>query len=155
VLFRTPRLSGPDERVLDEVEAMRRRLRHQVQDAPVRWTAGPRNFLTADAIAASNSIEGFRVSTVDVQDLMDGERDVEVSAENRAETLAYQEMMTYLQSLHDAPDFSIDKGVLNAVHWMLQGHRHSERRPAGRWPRCTTSPWPGGCGAAATRRPRA
>jgi Fic family protein len=91
--------------------------------------------LTADAVAASNSIEGFRVSTVDVQDLMDGERDVDVSAENREETLAYQRMMTYIQTLHDAGDFHYEKGLLNALHWMLQGHRHSPRRPAGQWRR--------------------
>jgi Fic family protein len=135
MLFPTPSLSPADERVLGQVEAMRLRLRHQVQDSPARWTAGLRKFLTADAIAASNSIEGFRVSTVDVQDLADGERDVEVSAEDRAETLAYQQMMTYIQSLHDAPDLRLDKGLLNALHWMLQGHRHTPRKPAGQWRR--------------------
>jgi Fic family protein len=133
MLFAAPKPTRVDERVLREVEAMRIRLRHQVQDTPTRWTAGLRKFLTADAIAASNSIEGFRVSTVDVQDLIDGERDVEVSAENRVETLAYQQAMTYVQSLHDAPDLQIDKGLLNGLHWMLQGHRHAPARPAGRW----------------------
>jgi Fic family protein len=44
-------------------------------------------------------------------------------------------MMTYVQTLHDAPDFSFGKGLLNALHWMLQGHRHSARRPAGQWRR--------------------
>jgi Fic family protein len=90
-------------------------------------------FLTADAVAASNSIEGFRVATVDVEDLMEGEHDIEVSEENRAETLAYQHMMTYIQTLHDVPDFRYSKGLLNALHWMLQGHRHSPRKPAGQW----------------------
>jgi hypothetical protein len=32
-------------------------------------------FLTADAVTASNSIEGFRVSTVEVADLMEGGHD--------------------------------------------------------------------------------
>jgi Fic family protein len=95
---------------------------------------GPlRRFLTADAVAASNSIEGFRVSTVDAEDLMDGERDVDVSEVNREETLAYQRMMTYIQSLHDAPDFGYSKGLLNGLHWMLQGHHHTPLRPAGQW----------------------
>lgn len=57
---------------------MRHELRHQVH-APAKWTDGLRNFLTADAVAASNSIEGFRVSTVDVADLMEGERDAAMS----------------------------------------------------------------------------
>ena len=54
-------------------------------------------------VAASNSIEGFEVSTTDVADLIEGEHDVEVSDENLAETVAYQRIMTYIQTLHDAP----------------------------------------------------
>lgn len=100
---------------------------------PGKWTGGLRKFLTADAVAASNSIEGFKVSTIDVEDLIAGERDVEVSEENKAETLAYERMMTYIQSLHDVDDFRYSKGFLNALHWMLQGHRHTQRRPAGQW----------------------
>ena len=133
MLYPTPVLTSNDARVLDEVDAMRRDLRHAVADSPTKWTAGLRKFLTADAIAASNSIEGFRVSTVDVADLMEGEHDVDVSAENLAETIAYQHMMTYLQTLHDAPDFAYSKGLLNALHWILQGHRHSRQKPAGQW----------------------
>ncbi|WP_040802102.1 Fic family protein [Nocardia higoensis] len=133
MLYPTPRLTSHDQNVLDEVDVMRERLRHQVQGVPAKWTGGLRKFLTADAVAASNSIEGFKVSTVDVEDLMAGEQDVDVSDENREETLAYQRMMTYLQTLHDAPDFNFSKGQLNALHWILQGHRHTSRKPAGRW----------------------
>jgi Fic family protein len=135
MLYPTPTLSAVDEQVLGEIDQMRQDLRHQVRATPSKWTAGLRKFLTADAVAASNSIEGFKVSTVDVEDLMDGERDVEVSDENREETLAYQRMMTYIQTLHDAQDFSYSKGLLNALHWMLQGHRHAVRKPAGQWRR--------------------
>ncbi|MBU2666625.1 Fic family protein [Actinoplanes bogorensis] len=133
MLYPTPSITPDDQRVLDEVEQMRVRLRHQIQDRPGKWTSGLRKFLTADAVAASNSIEGFRVSTQDVQDLMDGERDVDVTDENREETLAYQRMMTYVQSLHDAADFTYSKGLLNGLHWMLQGHRHTPRKRAGQW----------------------
>lgn len=133
MLYPTPDLTADDTRVLDEVDAMRRDLRHVLRDTPAKWTDGLRKFLTADAIAASNSIEGFRVSTVDVVDLMEGEHDVEISDENLAETLAYQHMMTYIQTLHDAPDFVFSKGFLNALHWMLQGHHHTRHKPAGQW----------------------
>jgi len=133
MLYPTPVLAPDDVRVLAEIDGMRRALRHLVRDMPARWTSGLRKFLTADAIAASNSIEGFRVSTVDVADLMEGEHDVDVSEENLAETVAYQHMMTYLQTLHDAPDFTYSKGQLNALHWMLQGHRHRRGKPAGQW----------------------
>ncbi|HEV2347146.1 MAG TPA: Fic family protein [Actinocrinis sp.] len=135
MLYPTPKLDADDQRVLDEIGRSRESLKHQVNSSPAKWTAGLRKFLTADAVAASNSIEGFKVSTVDVEDLLDGERDVEVSDENRQETLAYQQMMTYIQTLHDPTDFSYSKGLLNALHWMLQGHRHSNRKPAGQWRR--------------------
>ncbi|HST84868.1 MAG TPA: Fic family protein [Kineosporiaceae bacterium] len=133
MLFPTPSLATEDRRVLDEIDTMRDRLRHQVAANPTKWTAGLRKFLFADAVAGSNSIEGFKVSTTDVEDLMSGERDVDVSEENRAETLAYQRMMTYVQTLHDVEDFHYDKSLLNSLHWMLQGHRHTQRKPAGQW----------------------
>jgi Fic family protein len=135
MLYPTPALASADSQVLRDIDGLRDALRHQVQAAPSKWTEGLRKFLTADAVAASNSIEGFKVSTVDVEDLMAGERDVEVSEENREETLAYQRMMTYLQTLHDVGDFSYSKGMLNALHWMLQGHHHTARKPAGQWRR--------------------
>ncbi|WP_030450520.1 Fic family protein [Herbidospora cretacea] len=135
MLYPTPRPTGSDERVLEEIDRMREDLRHQVRAAPAKWTAGMRKYLTADLVAASNSIEGFRVSTVDVEDLFAGERDVDVSAVDREETLAYQRMMTYVQTLHDATDFHYGKGLLNGLHWMLQGHRHTPRSPAGQWRR--------------------
>lgn len=135
MLYPTPALDADDQRVLGQIDSARASLKHQVTSSPTKWTAGLRKFLTADAVAASNSIEGFKVSTVDVEDLLDGERDVEVSDENRQETLAYQQMMTYIQTLHDSADFRYGKGLLNALHWMLQGHRHNGRKPAGQWRR--------------------
>ncbi|GAA4060952.1 hypothetical protein GCM10022248_30950 [Nonomuraea soli] len=135
MLYRTPILTSEDSRVLLEIKAARRDLHHHALSAPAKLIAGLRKFLAADAIAASNSIEGFKVSTIDVEDLMEGERDVDVTDENREETLAYQRMMTYIQSLHDAPDFAYSTGFINALHWMLQGHRHSIRKPAGQWRR--------------------
>src|SRR5882757_6753800 len=130
MLFPTPTLTPDDHRVLEDIERMREALRHQVHESSSKWTAGLRKFLQADAVAASNSIEGFKVSTVDVEDLMAGERDVDVSDENREETLAYQRMMAYIQTLHDVDDFGYSKGQLNALHRMLQGHRNSPRKPA-------------------------
>lgn len=133
MLYPTPNLSPSDDRVLTEIDRMRETLWHQVRATPRKLTAGLRKFLIADAVAASNFIEGFKVATVDVEDLLEGERDVEVSDENREEILSCQRMMTYIQTLHDVEDFTYSKGFLNALHWMLQGHRHSIRKPAGQW----------------------
>ncbi|WP_416564648.1 Fic family protein [Nocardia testacea] len=135
MLAATPSLCFADERVLAEVSRMRGELRDHLWEVPAKRLKRLREFLTADAVAASNSIEGFTVATIDVEDLLAGERDVDISEENRAETLAYEQMMTYIQTLHDVDDFAYSKGLLNALHWMLQGHRHSPRKPAGQWRR--------------------
>lgn len=134
MLYQTPRLESIDLQVLERIDAMRDQLRHTVQRAPRKWTLDLRKSLTASAIAASNTIEGYRVDAKDVADLMDGVREVEASDEDKAETLAYQQVMTYIQSLHDAADFHYGKGLFNALHWMLQGHHHP-LKPAGRWRR--------------------
>ncbi len=153
MLYPTPGLSAEDARVLAEIDAMRQRVRRALAGTPPRWADSLRRFLTADAIAASNSIEGFKVSTVDVADLIEGEHDVDISAENLAETVAYQHMMTYIQSLHDAPDFTFSKGLLNALHWMLQGHRHAPAGPPGSGgPGRCTSLMPGTRPSPSTRR---
>ncbi|MEY2246571.1 Fic family protein [Streptomyces sp. BF23-18] len=136
MLYATPSLSSADERVLAEISAMRSDLQHAVRQAPAKWTQDLRRALTASAIAASNTIEGFRVDVHDVADLMDGEREgIDASEADKAETLAYQQTMTYIQSLYDVEDFTYSKGLLNSLHWMLQGHHHTVRRPAGQWRR--------------------
>ncbi|MGW3766124.1 Fic family protein [Streptomyces sp. NPDC005131] len=132
MLYQTPRLEPVDLQVLDQVNAMRDQLRHAVQQAPMKWTLDLRKALTASAIAASNTIEGYQVDAKDVADLLDGEREVEASDENKAETWAYQQAMTYIQSLHDVADFRYSKELLNSLHWMLQGHHHPIRT-AGQW----------------------
>ncbi|MGW0395514.1 Fic family protein [Streptomyces sp. NPDC003042] len=132
MLYATPHLQPFDLEVLEQVNDLRKHLRAAVQQAPMKWTQDLRKALTASAIAASNTIEGYQVDAKDVADLMDGEREVEASEENKAETLAYQQAMTYIQSLHDVSDFRYSKEFLNALHWMLQGHNHPGRT-AGQW----------------------
>ncbi|MFI5529831.1 Fic family protein [Kitasatospora sp. NPDC051853] len=134
MLYQTPKLDAADREVLAQIDVKREQLRHAVQQAPTKWTQELRKALTASAIAASNTIEGFSVAEQDVADLIDGEKEVDASDEDKAETLAYRQAMTYLQSLHDAPDFRYSKELLNALHWMLQGHHHPLKL-AGQWRR--------------------
>ncbi|MFI5621799.1 Fic family protein [Streptomyces sp. NPDC051567] len=134
MLYETPTLDASDLQVLHEVDGLREQLRDAVQQAPMKWTLDLRKALTASAIAASNTIEGYQVDAKDVADLMDGEREVDASEENKTETLAYQQAMTYIQSLHDVADFRYSKELLNALHWMLQGQHHP-LRTAGQWRR--------------------
>ncbi|MFB7477067.1 hypothetical protein [Kitasatospora sp. NPDC056184] len=105
MLYQTPRLQPVDRRVLEQIDSPSRPAAARRAAGPMKRTLDLRKALTASAIAASNTIEGYRVDARDVADLMDGEREVDASDEDRAETLAYQQAMTCIQSLHDAADF--------------------------------------------------
>jgi hypothetical protein len=106
MLYQTPALTSKDREVLESIDTMRQELRHQVLQTPTKWTSGLRRTLTAEAIAGSNSIEGYKLDSVDVEDLIDGEQEVAATEENKAETQAYQHAMTYIQSLHDVDDMT-------------------------------------------------
>ncbi|MER7655782.1 Fic family protein [Streptomyces albidoflavus] len=141
MLYATPDLDADDRRVLDEIAEMRRRLRHALRAQP-RWSGQLRRNLTARAIAGSNTIEGYAATVEDVEALMAGEEPLETGDRTRVELEGYQRAMTYIQCLSDAgEDFRYDAGLLNGLHFMLQGH-HLDKRP-GRWrdgPVYVTSP---------------
>jgi Fic family protein len=141
MMYRLPVLGEADQRVLEEIEAMRDRLRVHLR-APQRWEGQLRRNLTARAIAGSNTIEGYAASVADVEDIMLGETPVKASHAVAAEIDGYRHAMTYIQRLADAgPDFSYSKELLNGLHFMMQGH-HLLKRP-GWWrsgPVYVTSP---------------
>src|SRR5215470_1146379 len=68
VLYATPKLDDNDRRALAEIEGFRRQLRYQLAE-PRRWQGQLRRTLTARAIQGSNSIEGYRVSLDDAEDV--------------------------------------------------------------------------------------
>ncbi|MEU1803545.1 hypothetical protein [Streptomyces sp. NPDC019937] len=105
-----PELDDADVRVLDEIDAMRGRLRLHLR-APRRWEGQLRRNLTARAIAGSNTIEGYAASVADVEDIILGEAPIEASGAVATEIDGYRQAMTYIQRLADAgPDFTYGKG---------------------------------------------
>ncbi|MFE3018311.1 Fic family protein [Streptomyces sp. NPDC059256] len=141
MLYATPALDADDLRVLADIEEMSDRLPDLTNGGPP-WTVHLRRNLTARAIAGSNTIEGYAATVDDVEALMTGEEPLETADRTRAELEGYQRAMTYIQALADAAeDFRYDAGLLNGLHFMLQGH-HLNKRP-GRWrdgPVFVTSP---------------
>jgi Fic family protein len=135
MLYLAPELTDRDQAVLAQIDQMRHDLGAVLQRTPTKWTEGLRKSLTADAIAGSNSIEGYRVESSVVEDILDGEEFVDTSQVNKAETQAYQQLMTYIQTLRDFADFRYSKELLNAMHWMLQGHHSRNGRLMGQWRR--------------------
>jgi Fic family protein len=128
MLYRMSSLDATDQRVLAEIEEMRERLRLHLR-TPRRWEGQLRRNLTARAIAGSNTIEGYAASVADVEDIMLGEAPIEADQTVSVEIEGYQQAMTYIQRLAEAgPDFAYDKGMLNGLHFMMQGH-HLLKRP--------------------------
>ncbi|QMU73225.1 Fic family protein [Streptacidiphilus sp. P02-A3a] len=131
MMYATPTLDSKDLCALEEIEQMRQDLQVLLHPRP-KWTGQLRRNLTARAIAGSNTIEGYAATIDDVEALMAGEEPLDTSDETRVELEGYQRAMTYIQGLHDAgPGFRYDAGLLNGLHYMIQGH-HLKKRP-GRW----------------------
>jgi len=130
MLYATPTLDAADLRVLDEIEEMRAALRHNLAVRP-RWDRPLRRHMTARAVAGSNTIEGYAATVDDVEAIMSGEEPLDASDAVRAEIAGYQQALTYIQSLADAPHFSYQAEGLNGLHFMMQS-THLVKRP-GRW----------------------
>ncbi|MFG2698005.1 Fic family protein [Kitasatospora sp. NPDC048407] len=128
MLYAAPALRDIDQSVLAEIDEMRDRLRLHLR-TPRRWEGQLRRNLTARAIAGSNTIEGYAASVSDVEDIMVGEAPIDASDTVTAEIEGYRQAMTYIQRLAEAgDDFAYSKGLLNSLHFMMQGH-HLLKRP--------------------------
>ncbi|WTU28545.1 Fic family protein [Kitasatospora purpeofusca] len=128
MLYGVPSLQDIDESVLAEIDEMRDRLRLHLR-TPRRWEGQLRRNLTARAIAGSNTIEGYAASVSDVEDIMVGEAPIDANDTVTAEIEGYRQAMTYIQRLAEAgDDFAYSKGLLNSLHFMMQGH-HLIKRP--------------------------
>ncbi|MFJ9610698.1 Fic family protein [Kitasatospora sp. NPDC101176] len=128
MLYSLPELEDADRTVLAEIEGMRDRLRLHLR-TPRRWEGQLQRNLTARAIAGSNTIEGYAASVSDVEDIMVGEAPIDANDTVAVEIEGYRQAMTYIQRLAEAgEDFAYSKGLLNALHFMMQGH-HLVKRP--------------------------
>lgn len=131
MLYQTPKLDADDLRVIAEIENMRHVLRYAVRATP-KWTRQLRRSLSARAAVGSSAIEGYITGVDDVEAMMSGEEPLETADTTRVEIEGYIQAMTYIQALADADEnFRYDAGLLNSLHFMIQGH-HLRKRP-GRW----------------------
>ncbi len=89
--------------------------------------------LTAAAIAGAHRIDGYRVASHDVEDLLDDEPGVGTPVRGGAAARATNQLAGYAQAVRTDCDFTYSKSQLNALHWMLQGGYRAPE--AGRWRR--------------------
>lgn len=122
MLHTTPKLTGDDERVLDELAGMRVQLRHTIAEQR-KWTGLLRRNLTASAIAGSNSIEGIVVNQSDAEAAVAGEDPTDTDAATWSDILGYRDALTWAQQLADAPEFSWHPMLFNGLHHLLLKHQ--------------------------------
>jgi Fic family protein len=127
MLYGTPPLEPVDQRVLDEIEEMRRDLKYRLAETH-RRDGQLRRQLTARAIQGSNSIEGYKASIEDIESIMSGEEPLETSASTAREITGYQQALTYIRLLSSTPVFRFDHGLLHALNFMMIGH-HVDKTP--------------------------
>lgn len=132
MLYGTPALEAADEKVLAEIEEMRRDLKYRLAEAH-RWDGLLRRQLQARAIQGSNSIEGYHASVEDIESIMSGEDPLETSTAVAREIAGYRQALTYIGTLSRAWAFPLRRGPAS---W---AQLHDDRPPRGQ---------DAGCGAA-------
>lgn len=130
MIFVAPELQDDELRVLNMIEELRSRLRHQLHE-PRRWVGSLRRVSLARAIQGSNSIEGYEAGLDDAVDVAAGEEPLEGNEETRLALRGYRESMTFVLQVAEDEDFSYDAQLLKSLHYMMTSYSLNNR--PGRW----------------------
>ncbi len=128
-------LTSDDERVIEEIDALRTELRFYLR-SPRRWYGTLRRSTFARAVQGSNSIEGYHASVEDVAAVIDGEEPLDADDETQAAIGGYRDAMTYVVQLAPTAPV-IDSSLLKSLHFMMIKYDLSKRpgqwRPGAVW----------------------
>lgn len=130
MLFESPALMEPEERVLAEIEDLRKKLRWQLNE-PRRWTGSLRRLSFARNIRGSNSIEGYDAALDDAAAVALGEEPLDATTETRLALEGYRNAMTYVLQLVQEPPVEIGEQLIKSLHFMMTSY-DLKNRP-GRW----------------------
>lgn len=130
MLFETPKLDVPEDDVLQQISAIKDRLRWQLHE-PRRWIGSLRRLSFARAIQGSNSIEGYDAALDDAAAVALGEEPLDADEETRLALEGYRDAMTYVLQLADDADFEYSAQLLKSLHFMMTSYSLSNR--PGRW----------------------
>lgn len=130
MLYKTPRLNGPERKVLQDIAAVRDKLKSRIS-VPRRWVGVLRRNTLARAIRGSNSIEGFNVTADDAIAAAEGAAPLEAEREAWLAVTGYRNALTYVLELATDPHFSYNEGFIRSMHYMMLLHDLSKH--PGRW----------------------
>lgn len=130
MLFRAPALDAAEQAVLDQIEAAKLSLRHQLNE-PRRWVGAIRRQTFARNLQGSNSIEGYDAVLEDVAAIAAGEEPLDADTETRLALEGYRNAMTYVLQLNEEVDFTYSEQLIKSLHFMMV-HYDLKSRP-GLW----------------------
>ena len=119
MIFAEPTLSREDHKVLDILEAQRRRLRIETQHNPRRWHGTLRKSTFARLIQGSNAIEGYNASMDEAMAAVEDEPPLDVKTETSLAINGYRTAMTYIMKAAEDPYFEFSKQFLKSLHFMM------------------------------------
>lgn len=126
MLFGTPTLDERELGVVEEVDALRKKLRLQLYE-PRRWLGSLRRLSFARAIQGSNSIEGFNAALDDVNAAALGEEPLSADTETKLALGGYRDAMTYVLQLAGEDHVECSEQLLKSLHFMMTSYDLSKR----------------------------
>ena len=130
VLFSTPEIDDQEQAVLDQIDDLRKQLRHQLYE-PRRWFGSLRRLSFARALQGSNTIEGYDAALDDAVAVAVGEEPLDASEETWQALQGYRDAMTYVLQLATEEDFEYSTRLFKSLHFLMTSY-WLESRP-GLW----------------------
>ena len=130
MLFQTPELDEPEQRVLSQLTDLREKMRFYLHE-PRRWHGPLRRQAFARAVQGSNTIEGYSFALDDAAAVALGEAPLDADEETRLAYKGYSDAMTYVIQLADEDKFEYNEQLLKSLHFIILSY-NLRKRP-GRW----------------------
>jgi Fic family protein len=118
MLFRAPDLDARESDVLNQVEAVKLSLRHQLSE-PRRWVGALRRQTFARNLQGSNSIEGYDAVLEDAAAIAAGEEPLDADTETRLALEGYRNAMTFVLQQTDEPNFIYSEQLIKSLHFIM------------------------------------
>jgi Fic family protein len=130
MLFKSPKLTEEELRVVREIYDMRKALRYNLASAR-RWTGLLRRNTFARAVRGSNSIEGYNVTAEDAIAAVEGEEPLQAERDTWLAVTGYRNAMTFVLQLALDKGFTYNDGFVRSMHFMMVQHDLSKH--PGNW----------------------
>lgn len=126
MLFETPELGDPEDRVIEMVQELKEQLRWQLHE-PRRWHGSLRRASLARNMQGSNSIEGFDAELDDAAAVEMGEETLSAPEETQLALRGYRDAMTFVLQLANEPNFHYGEQLLKSLHFMMTSYDLANR----------------------------